>query len=429
MEEKVFVEVKVPVLAESVAEGTLMNWHKQAGDEVKRGDSLIDIETDKVTLEVAALSDGVLIEILKQDGELVYSDEVIAHIDTEGVAAKAVDQTIEPETVPQQQFLPEMEPASGILETKLSPAVRNLLDEYHLDANAVPASGTGGRLTKEDVLHYLEENTSTPATIEVPTLTNVVGEGYPGEDAPPRTREPETPVTTDVSTPVTEADEFPEEDESSKAIEPEAPAAFEVPTSVNATDEYPEVDELSKSIEPEAPETFEVPASVTAADERPEEDEPPETIEPAAPSVTDVSITATAAEELPEEDKPPETIEPAAPRVTDVSTTATVADERPEEDKRPKISEPIVPVFREEPAQVTMADMRPEEKVPMTRLRKRVAERLLAAQHENAILTTFNEVNMHPVIDLRSRYKDEFEKTHGVKLGFMSFFIPFFNIY
>jgi 2-oxoglutarate dehydrogenase E2 component (dihydrolipoamide succinyltransferase) len=99
-----------------------------------------------------------------------------------------------------------------------------------------------------------------------------------------------------------------------------------------------------------------------------------------------------------------------------------VADERPEEDKRPKISEPIVPVFREEPAQVTMADMRPEEKVPMTRLRKRVAERLLAAQHENAILTTFNEVNMHPVIDLRSRYKDEFEKTHGVKLGFMSFF-------
>ena len=85
------VDVKVPVLAESVAEATLMNWHKQPGDAISRGDSLIDIETDKVTLEVAALNDGVLVEILKGDGELVESNEVIARIDTKALAAAICD--------------------------------------------------------------------------------------------------------------------------------------------------------------------------------------------------------------------------------------------------------------------------------------------------------------------------------------------------
>ena len=249
------VEVKVPVLAESVAEATLMNWHKQPGDAISRGDSLIDIETDKVTLEVAALNDGVLVEILKGDGELVESNEVIARIDTEAaVAAPAAPA----ETEPQQQSLSVDEPQEA--GPKLSPAVRNLLEEHTLDAGQIPILGDSDRLTKEDVLRYLQENKApAPATKEVSTPTKA-----------------ETKVV----------------------AEPEARPA---------------------------------PAPIPSGE-------------------------------------------------------------------------------------------RPEERVPMTRLRKRTAERLLSAQHENALLSTFNEVNMKPVMDLRARYKDEFEKTHGVKLGFMSFF-------
>ena len=155
------IDVKVPVLAESVAEATLMNWHKKVGDSVKRGDSLIDIETDKVTLEVAALSDGVLAEILKGDGENVESDEVIARIETQGGAAQAEPKEAEPAEAPppQQQSLVEEAPAEA---TKLSPAVRNLLEENKLNADNISATGKDGRLTKEDVLNHLKQN-STPA--------------------------------------------------------------------------------------------------------------------------------------------------------------------------------------------------------------------------------------------------------------------------
>ena len=141
------IEVKVPVFAESVAEANLLNWHKKVGDFVKRGDNLIDIETDKVTLEVAAPNNGVLVEILKQDGEDVESDEIIAIIDTEKessveettpvVAAEEVapqQQTLlEPETVPETAPEPvatKQTVSTEIEETpKLSPAVRNLLSE------------------------------------------------------------------------------------------------------------------------------------------------------------------------------------------------------------------------------------------------------------------------------------------------------------
>lgn len=258
------VDVKVPVLAESVAEATLMNWHKQPGDSVSRGDSLIDIETDKVTLEVAALNDGVLMEILKGDGELVESNEVIARIDTDASAGKTARAPVA-KSISQQQSLPVDEPQDN--DPKLSPAVRNLLQEHKLEAGQIPVLGDNDRLTKEDVLRYLD-NGKTPPTAKV-----VVEE------------------------------------------------------SAGKTEVLPEV-------------------------------------------------VATA-----------EAATPVAPAVT--------------------------------PAPV---GERPQERVPMTRLRKHAAERLLAAQHENALLTTFNEVNMQPVMDLRSRYKDEFEKTHGVKLGFMSFF-------
>jgi 2-oxoglutarate dehydrogenase E2 component (dihydrolipoamide succinyltransferase) len=247
------VDVKVPVLAESVAEATLMNWHKKPGDAISRGDSLIDIETDKVTLEVAALNNGVLVEILKGDGELVESNEIIARIDTEASAGtKPSVEVVGNE--PQQQSLPVDEPQEE--SPKLSPAVRNLLQENKLNAEQIPVRDGSDRLTKEDVLAFLEENknTGTPPPVE------------------------------------------------EKAQAPE-----------------------------------------------------------------------------------------------------------------------ITPAASPSPA-VVIEGERPEERVPMTRLRKRTAERLLAAQHENALLTTFNEVNMQPVMDLRARYKEEFEKTHGVKLGFMSFF-------
>ena len=281
------IEVKVPVLAESVAEASLLKWHKKVGDKVSRGDSLIDIETDKVTLEVAAPNDGILSEILKQDGEEVKSNEVIARIETEASAAKisapppAEKPADKPEQKPEQQNL--IEPVPKKDEPKLSPAVRNLLHEHNIDPKAVKTDGD--RVTKEDVLKHIGQ--TVPAEVQK--------------------KEPE-PTPAPKLAPVTESKP--------------APTAS--------------VAEVKTEPKPE-------PAPVSAA-------------QPATP----------------------------APSVK--------------------------------------TDVRPEQRTPMTRLRKRVAERLLSAQHENAILTTFNEVNMQPVIELRNRYKDEFEKAHGVKLGFMSFF-------
>jgi len=273
----VTVDVKVPVLAESVSEATLITWHKQPGDAVKRGDNLIDIETDKVTLEVAATSDGVLTEILKGNGETVQSDEVIARIDTDSKAAKPAEAKKPAE--PKQQSLPVGNQANDDL--KLSPAVRNLLAEHNLDASQIPATSADGRLTKEDVVNYLDK---TPARAK----DNVTG------------------ITTAAAKP---------------AAEPAKPQAAPV-------------------------------AKKAAA---------PAEVKPVAPA------------------------KPAA-------------------------------------QQITSTGSRTEERVPMTRLRQRTAERLLAAQHENALLTTFNEVNMQPIMEMRARYKDQFEKVHGVKLGFMSFF-------
>ena len=285
------IEVKVPVLAESVAEASLLKWHKKVGDKVSRGDSLIDIETDKVTLEVAAPNDGILSEILKQDGEEVKSNEVIARIDTEASAAKisapppAEKPADKPEQKPEQQNL--IEPAPKKDEPKLSPAVRNLLHEHNIDPNAVKTDGD--RVTKEDVLKH-------------------IGQTVPAE------------------------------------------------------------------IQKKEPEPVPAPEPAPVAESKPA---------------------------------------PTAP-VTEIKT-----EPKPEPKPAPA---PVSTAQPASPAPSVKTDGRPEQRTPMTRLRKRVAERLLSAQHENAILTTFNEVNMQPVIDLRNRYKDEFEKTHGVKLGFMSFF-------
>ena len=298
------VEVKVPVLAESIAEANLLQWHKKIGDPVKRGENLIDIETDKVTLEVAAPTNGILIEILKQDGEDVKSDELIAKIDTEKTSTveppaatneekKSAVDTPEQQTLLDPVHTPELEPeiestpepteqvisnpTEGTL--KLSPAVKNLLSKNKLQAADIKTHKHPDRITKEDILNHLGSALS--------------------KDAP-----------------------------ASPAPDAKAPAQEDV-----AQEKVTSENVVSENIK----------------------------------------------------------IEKQVPKAT-------------------------IPVT------INGKETRPQESVPMTRLRKRAAERLLSAQHENALLTTFNEVNMKPVMDLRSRYKEEFEKIHEVKLGYMSFF-------
>ncbi|UCF75089.1 MAG: 2-oxoglutarate dehydrogenase complex dihydrolipoyllysine-residue succinyltransferase [Betaproteobacteria bacterium] len=234
------IEVKVPQLSESVAEATLLSWHKKPGDFVKRDENLVDIETDKVVLETPAPDAGVLVKIIKGDGGTVVSKEVIAQIDTDAKPeAKAL-----PAAEVKAPARTEARPAAAM------PAAQKLAAEKHIDTSAIAGTGRGGRVTKEDVIHALEAG------------------------------------------------------EASAAKAPEARSR--------------------------AP----------------------------APSVD-----------------------------------------------------------------LGALGLRPEQRVPMSRLRARIAERLVQSQQTAAILTTFNEVNMQPVIDLRNRYKERFEKEHGVRLGFMSFFV------
>ncbi|MDD3447441.1 MAG: 2-oxoglutarate dehydrogenase complex dihydrolipoyllysine-residue succinyltransferase [Gammaproteobacteria bacterium] len=246
------IEVKVPVLPESVADATVVTWHKQPGEAVRRDENLVDIETDKVVLEVPAPQDGVLREILKSDGAQVVAEEVLGILEAgaaaaagEGAPAPAAAEAAGPGT-------PAAEPGAAPAAAGVGPAVRRLLEEHGLDAAAIPVSGE--RLTKGDVLAYLESRRAEAA---------------------------------------------------------------------------------------------EAPAPIPAAEEPPP---------PAAPA-----------------------------------------------------PEPL--------------GARAERRVPMTRIRQRIAERLVEAQHTAAILTTFNEVDLKGVMDLRARYKDRFEKAHGVRLGFMSFFV------
>ena len=226
------VEVNVPVFAESITEGTLLAWHKKIGEAVARDEILVDIETDKVVLEVPAPQAGVLVEIIVNEGDTVTSQQVLAKIDTEAAAVSAAPTQAAPAA---EAAAPAA--ASNAQAGVAMPAAAKLAAEKGVDVGSIQGSGRDGRVLKEDVQN------------------------------------------------------------------------------------------------------------------------------------------ASAA---------PKAAAPAAP----------------------------IPV-----------GARPEERVPMSRLRARVAERLLASQQENAILTTFNEVNMKPIMDLRAKYKEKFEKEHGVKLGFMSFFV------
>ena len=254
------IEVRVPEFPESVTEGTIVAWYKRPGEVVKRDESLVDIETDKVAFEVPALEDGVLQEILAQDGATVVSGQVIARLtEAAGAAAVPLPKVVNDEISPARVVELKSEPV-------VAPAARKLIAEHGLDETRIPGSGKGGRVLKEDVLRYLEQGPETEAPA-------------PGAAA--------------------------------EALKTEPPLPSEAP--------------------------------------------PP-------PAVVPAPIEAPAGERL-------------------------------------------------------------EKRVPMTRLRTRIAERLVEAQQTAAILTTFNEVNMQPVTALRERYRERFEKTHGVKLGFMSFFV------
>ncbi len=225
------IDVKVPMLSESVSEGTLLEWKKKVGEAVARDEILIDIETDKVVLEVPSPQAGVLVEIIAQNGETVAAEQVLARIDTAATASASAE-------APAAAPAPEAAPAAAQTNAAM-PAAAKLAAETGVDVNALQGSGRDGRVLKEDVQNAAAKPAAAPAAAPAP-----------------------------------------------------------------------------------------VPAGA-----------------------------------------------------------------------------------------------RPEQRVPMSRLRARVAERLLASQQENAILTTFNEVNMKPIMDLRAKYKEKFEKEHGTKLGFMSFFV------
>ena len=245
------IEIKVPVLPESVADAVVATWHKKPGEFVKRDENLVDIETDKVVLEVVAPADGVIETILKDKGATVGAQETIALFKAGDASAAAAAPAAKADA-PKAETKAAAAPAPAAAATTessdvLTPAVRRLVAEHGLDASKIPASGKDGRLSKEDVEKFIAGKSAAPA---------------------------------------------------------------------------------------------------------------------------------------------------AAAKATPVAAPA-----------------------------VAVPGVREERRVPMTRLRQRIAERLLSAQHNAAILTTFNDINMKPVMELRAKYKDQFEKTHGVKLGFMSFFV------
>ncbi|MDI7228359.1 2-oxoglutarate dehydrogenase complex dihydrolipoyllysine-residue succinyltransferase [Leptospira santarosai] len=251
------VEIKVPEMGESITEATIANWVKKEGDAVKQDEILLELETDKATMEVPAPSSGVLQKIHKKAGDTVKVKEIIGLIDSTATAPSPSSSS--PATTSTAQTT--QTPNNGSINDTLPPAVRKLIDDNGLNASAISGSGKNGQITKEDVLKAIESKTSSAAPAAAPVAS--------------------------------------------------------------------------------------APASAKAA--------PSPEIPKAVP----------------------------APRRTDLPR---------------------------------------ENTVPMSRLRKVIAERLVSAQHNAAILTTFNEVDMSYVMELRNRYKDKFKETHNVGLGFMSFF-------
>ena len=298
------IEIRVPTFPESVADGTVATWHKHAGEQVERDELIVDIETDKVVLEIVAPANGLLAEIIKQEGDTVLSEEVIAIFDeglsavrkevaapAQAAPAARVEQSLEvvpaapapspvAVPVPSPAEGPALSPAEGLAPSVAlaSPAARKLAEEQAIEITAIEGTGRNGRITKEDVSRAIEAR-------KVGAAENVGAAVSPVEKA--------------------------------------VPSAAEGPT----------------------PSPVEGPALSSA--------------------------------------------------------------------EGPALSSAEGPVGG-----------RLERRVPMTRLRASIARRLVAAQHNAAMLTTFNEVNMDPVMSLRRKYRDLFEETHGgTRLGFMSFFV------
>lgn len=231
------IEIKVPVLPESVADATIATWHVKPGEAVSRDQNLVDIETDKVVLEVVAPEDGAITEFVAQEGETVLAEQLIAHFEPGAVVGQEVSKEQAEASAPKAEAAAEAPAESN---DALSPSVRRLVAEHNIDASKVKGSGVGGRITKEDVEAYIK-SAAKPAAAE--------------------------------------------------------------------------------------------------------------------------------------------------------------------------------------PAPVALSGDRSEKRVPMTRLRKTIATRLLEAKNSTAMLTTFNEVNMKPIMTIRKKYQEEFEKKHGIRLGFMSFYV------
>ncbi len=261
------VEVKCPQLSESVAEATLLQWKKRPGERVEMDEILVEIETDKVVLEVPAPAAGVMMQLVKNDGETCIAEEVIAKIDTEGTEAvspldvKPVP-VAEPAPGATPGVMPAPKPDAAANGAPAMPAAAKIMADHRIPAGSVPGTGKDGRVTKGDVLASMEGAGTKPVALTPPVLAK----------APPA----------------------------------------------------------------------------------------------AAPKAALPSVAAPAMQALVE---------------------------------------------------------RPEQRVPMSRLRARIAERLIQSQSTNAILTTFNEVNMAPLMEMRKRFQEKFEKEHGVKIGFMSFFV------
>lgn len=301
------VDVKVPVLAESIPDATLLEWRKQPGERVEQDEILIELETDKVVLEVPAPAAGVLTEVLKQTGDTVLTQEVLARIDPgAGASAAASDPAVgsvaSAATGASASTAPANSGAGGAGRERLSPAVHRLVAEHGLDPAEIAGTGKDGRITKGDVLAHLEAAAKPAAGVAPPS---------PAGAAP-------APASTDLT---------PEPASASAGAAPRPAAGAPAPAPAAA---------------PAGP----APAPASALEQ-------------------DTSAPA-----------------PAAPA----------------------------------------PGSRGERREPMSRLRRRIAERLVEAQHTAAILTTFNEVDMQPVIALRAQYKESFERRHGVRLGFMSFF-------
>ncbi len=254
------VEVKVPQLSESVSEATLLQWKKKPGEAVVMDEILVEIETDKVVLEVPAPASGVMAQLVRNDGETCVAEEVIARIDTDAAAQVS---PLEVKAIVPQAMTVAPPPGAGVASGVAMPAAAKIMADHQMDVGSVTGTGKGGRVTKGDVTGALASGLQAPviAAASVPSTQPVVA--------------------------------------------------------------------------------------------------------------------------------------PAVARAL------------------PSVPAPVV---------MNLGD-RPEQRVPMSRLRARVAERLLQSQATNAILTTFNEVNMAPVMEMRKRFQEKFEKEHGVKIGFMSFFV------